>query len=172
MRATPHSRSAEPLGIEHAMKLILENLDWIFSGIGIALFSGIILLIRGNVERRRKEKAIGVIRDTPRAIVRAINRVPPLQQKVSAEFYVGQKVDWKTRLYQVNVSKDGTATLMLLDRGSYPWVFCNVNVSDYPFLKTAKKRTAIWVNGEISDVEGNTISVNPVTIRFQRAFHT
>jgi hypothetical protein len=48
---------------------------------------------------------------------------------------------------------------MLLDRGNYPWVNCEVPIGDYPELLIASVGTNFWIAGKIKKVEGATIEL-------------
>jgi hypothetical protein len=143
-----------------------QNYQWIFSGIGISTLTVLYFVIKGLVKRHNKKRTSDSLSLLPKTIVKEVDSYPPLQRNQIEDSYKGIKVEWKTKFQEAHLRNDGTTHLMLLDRGSYPWVYCDVRVSDYPELKVIKEGTIIWVSGEIIKVVGNTITVKPTKLRF------
>ena len=78
---------------------------------------------------------------------------------------MGVKIQWKTTLVTAEEIKDGLIHLMLLDRGNYPWVVCEVPKDLYPDLLLARKGTVIWVAGRIASYHSNTFVLEEPQLR-------
>lgn len=102
----------------------------------------------------------------PRDIFDAIGQLPLAQQELVRASYVGLKVSWRTTLEVVTPDEQNRARLMMLDRGSYPWVYCEVDFLEHPEAKIARKGHGLWVNGEIAEVWKGTITLVKADVAF------
>lgn len=102
----------------------------------------------------------------PRDIFDAIGQLPLAQQALVRASYVGLKVSWRTTLEVVTPDEQNRARLMMLDRGSYPWVYCEVDFLEHPEAKIARKGHGLWVNGEIAEVWMGTITLVKADVAF------
>lgn len=102
----------------------------------------------------------------PSEIFREIGQLPLAQQDQACLSYVGLKVSWRTVLEAVHVKNQNRARLMILDRGNYPWICCEVDFSEHPEAKIAKKGHGIWVKGEIAEVGASEITFVKADLTF------
>jgi hypothetical protein len=157
--------------IELALQYIAGNKEWIFSGIGVTLLVGLWVLFRRLVAKRSPHPAptsdaapppaaeprSPSVHPTPRDIIKQLEALPPFQRPAARTAYLGIPVKWHVTLHSVTPLPNGLAHLMLLDRGSYPWVYCDVSLASYPQVKIAKTGDSLTVSGTIADVEGNAV---------------
>jgi hypothetical protein len=109
-------------------------------------------------------------RPLPSEVIDQINNLPVLQQTSASSSYIGIKVIWQTTLCTIDirkVEKKDIAHLMMRDRGTYPWIYCDVELSNYPELKIMKEGHEIWVRGEIKEVDGNVIYLDHSDLKFE-----
>jgi len=98
-------------------------------------------------------------RPYPREIIQEINERPPFQQPTAAESYLGLRVSWDATFESVFQVSSGLWHMCLCDRGSYPWIYCDVDIKDFPELKIAKKGAQLRVAGEIIVISDGTITL-------------
>jgi hypothetical protein len=145
-----------------------ENKEWLFSGVGVSLFLALIYILRcvkkklGNYGPRQNpfDQVVYKPNPLPAKMTSIINKSEPFQIAVKAESFIGLKISWLTTFETSHTpNSNGCVKLMLLDRGHYPWVYCTVNINEYPEIKSAKKHSKIWLAGEIKKVDGGGIDV-------------
>ena len=105
----------------------------------------------------------------PKDIFDEIGREPLAQQRLARANYVGLKVSWRTTLdavLSVHPDEQNRAQLMMLDRGTNPWVLCEVDFLEHPEAKIARKGHGLWVNGEIAEVGVNDITLVKADLAF------
>jgi hypothetical protein len=149
---------------------IWQNKEWLFSGIGVAIialwFPWIVRAIRGRGPAIPPfDQAIFRTHPFPRELKASIDAAPLLHQSARALEFVGVKIQWKTELNNINEIKGGLIHLMLLDRGNYPWVVCDVPKDLYPDLLLARRGTVIWVAGRIANFDSNTFVLEDQQLR-------
>jgi hypothetical protein len=108
-----------------------------------------------------------VNRPYPIEIIEQINKLPLIQKRDAEKSYVGLRVNWETTLSDLYPHEPGIYRLALQDRGRYPWIFCNIDISKYPEIKIALAGQKLWVRGEIAEVDGHTIHLVNCEIRVQ-----
>jgi hypothetical protein len=142
---------------------LIANKEWIFSGIGGVLISvAIPFFLRffpTREERSLRENKQASTRPFPVEICEALAATPPLHQEIRAGEYVGLTVRWLVALENARRKEGGKVYLMLRDRGHYPWVNCEVLLSEYPDLLLATAGTKFWINGKISEVSKGSIEL-------------
>jgi len=148
------------------IEFIKNNYQWIFSGVGISVLTLLYFVIRKLFRKKKTKNKSEVFNLLPDEIIKEMDKIPPLQRDKLKESYNGLRVEWKTKFLIANLSKNGNVHLMLLDRGNYPWICCDVKINDYPELKVVKEGAVIWISGEIIEVDGNKITVKPSSLRF------
>jgi len=169
------------------IKYIIENKEWLFSGLGLSVITILVIGVKAtfnykvkrNSNEPSKKNEIQNIqlpfdhspyrkRPYPSEIRDEINNAPPLQRDAVIESYIGLKVTWLTTFETAHgPSPKGIVRLMLLDRGSYPWVNCNVNLNQYPELKSAKAKSEILISGTIKNLDSGSIELIPDFIHLQ-----
>lgn len=156
---------------------ILENKEWIFSGIGIAILSGIFVLIKKVFVKRKSpinspEKTTiqahhnnetqtvhserKTLRSTltPKAILEAVNAVPPLQRKDIAKHYSGIRVRWSGTVTDIEPLHIGPDVVIVLNSGKLAFrdIYFVVNPSEYKGLSLLDIGQRITVEGDIESV--------------------
>ncbi|MDZ7641682.1 MAG: hypothetical protein U5J62_06650 [Desulfurivibrio sp.] len=139
--------------------LILNNKEWLFSGIGVTVLGILYILLRFLGDRfvliikPPFDTSIYKTKPYPSKIRREISKCPPFQREAKRSSYLGIHFQWRTRLEAIHGQPEGTIQLMMLDRGNYPWVYCSVNISEFPELKVAKKGTRLWIAGKLKGID-------------------
>ncbi len=98
-------------------------------------------------------------RPNPLEIVQKVEGMPLLQRESVAKHYVGLKVDWEVTIFSAHKLKNNLIRLMMRNQKSYPWIYCEIDVSDYPEINIAEKGQKINVKGEIAFVKGHDIEL-------------
>jgi hypothetical protein len=156
------------------MKKLLEwiwgSKEWLFSGIGLVTVGLIWRWILGLLRSRAQaappfDQAIFRTRPLPDELVASIDAAPPVHQAARAREILSIAIQWKTTLDHVHEFGGDTLSLMLLDRGRYPWVSCAVLKTKYPDLLLASKGTVIWVAGRIAKYESNVFEIGDPELR-------
>ena len=102
---------------------------------------------------------------SPREIIHGLDGLPPYQALQVRDSYKGIKVIWKLTFYTLNLREEGTTFLMLRDQGKDPWVYCVVNLEEYPELKIIKEGHVLWVAGTVSSVEISGINLKDCRLK-------
>jgi hypothetical protein len=146
---------------EYIWNNIWDNKEWLFSGVGIALISGLIFIVRRILSNKKWpfDENEFKIKPFPRDIVKEVDSVPPFQVNEKERSYIGLKIQWKCTLQDIKKRNGDEILISFLDRGNYPWIYCNVSTNQYPEFKILKKGESAWVAGKIEEIRGNTISV-------------
>ena len=165
---------------------ILENKEWVFSGIGIAIFGGMLVLIQKAFVKRKslinspeKKTAIQAHRSaetqtdnsqkqpvksdlTPKAIVKAVNSVPPLQRKDIAKHYQGIRVRWSGSVREIQELSDSHNVIILLSSSKVGFtdIVCTVNPSEHKGLSLVDIGQSITVEGDIESISVYVTLVN------------
>ena len=161
----------------------MDNIAWMFSGIGVALLALLLSPLRKYfltwldtllrfipfVERRQLEAWAGEnnfkANPTPRVITSEVKRHPPAQRQYAEDHYKGLKVVWSVKFVAIDPYEDGRAKLTILAGMVYPWVSCEVFLDDYPQLKIYRENQILWIAGTISCVRGHCIALADVKLR-------
>lgn len=168
------------------IKYILNNKEWIFSGIGVLFFSGFIILIRYLIPKIKKffTPANDVITedseiennqksdisqfDVP-SIMKSFDDVPPVQLEENLKKFVGLNINW-TATYSSAYKKTEDSVRISLDLNVNSFrpitLWCEVNLSEYNQLNILKKNTQIRIIGEIAKFEVYHIELSNVTLIF------
>lgn len=129
--------------------MVINN-PWVV-GIGVTVIGGLILYYVFGVGRTKQDpdedktykdsfNKSSLAKLTPKKIFEEIEKSPVYQQGEIAKSFKGIKViDWITTLSSARKIQGGMIHLMLLYRGSYPWVYATVSENIYPELKIMKK---------------------------------
>jgi len=105
------------------------------------------------------DQSVFKTRPFPTELRDSIDAAPVLHRAARAREFSGLKIQWKTALETAHEAKGGLISLMLLDRGNYPWVNCDVPKDKYPELLLARKGIVIWVAGQIANFSDNIFVV-------------
>ncbi|MEE9591685.1 MAG: hypothetical protein V3W26_04150 [Thermodesulfobacteriota bacterium] len=167
---------------------IVNNKEWIFSGIGI---SGVVLLfwifmhfyrrkdlpyrenMPNNTSQTQPVNATQV-GDIPQEdvcrIVEELEETPPLHSDDARKNYVGLNVDWLTEYYSANKKNDDLirVSLTVVTESFRPIsVHCEVNLSDYKQFSILKREAKIRVVGKIVKFESYFFELSDVRLYFQ-----
>jgi len=160
------------------MEWIINNKEWLFSGVGIAAFMAIIAITRIVLVRRRQPKdqlqsdhTLRVPEQTqlpsPPAVHKSclidqslqmiyedINSRPPFQQEDTKKHYIGTLIRFEGVLHFLNKRNDNEVHLTLRQGQNtwYPRVNFVVNVTDNPQFKFIHEDTPITVVGKITEL--------------------
>lgn len=159
---------------------VINNKEWIFSGVGISVLVAPIAVARYFVQRKSRgslsieprfrvtvpqERQVSVpiaieriSPVTPKEIQASIESAPPLQQNVDAGRYIGQRIEWDTEF--CDAKQQGSLVRLQLRAVREPsaeyltpfFVWCSVKLNDYPELAILPKETRIRINGIITNV--------------------
>lgn len=167
---------------------ILNNKEWIFSGIGV---STIVLLFlcfkyffrRNNPPQRQNTpnstsnpQPVTMVQtgDIPQdevcRIVQELREMPPLQHDDLRKNYVGLKVDWLTEYFSAYKRNDDLirVNLTLITKSSRDIdIVCEVKLSEYKQFSILKRGAKIRVVGEIAKFESSSFEISNVRLFFQ-----
>ena len=162
------------------IKYILDNKEWVFSGIGVLFFSGIFILIRYLTLRNRKvipSTIKGISEDlkveaaqnsdisqfdVPK-IMKSLDDIPPLQLEENLKKFTGLNINW-TATYSSAYKKEGDHARIRFDLDVKSFrpvtLWCEVKLSDYKKLKLLKKNAKIRIIAQDAKFNPVTISNN------------
>ena len=172
---------------------ILQNKEWLFSGVGVALIGGLIAFFwrksRKEIEKPPQvvvhlsgtSQTLDIEQEHPLAptpiqvtfadIQKAIDDAIPLQKGQIKENYVGIWVEWDAYLASASKEDDDTVELLLLTnkRGTsaeIEIVKCKVSLNEYRVLGILPEGARIRVRGEIERVDWGSINLKDVKLFF------
>ncbi len=173
---------------------VINNKEWIFSGIGISVPVALITVVRylrqrksqGSLsiesrfpvivpQERQVSAPIAIERIspvTPNELQVSIESAPPLQKNAVAERYIGQRIEWNTEL--CGAEQKGSLIRLLLSavKGSdskYPYpvyVWCNVKLDEYRELTVLPEKAHICINGTLTKVSSTSVSLDNASLTF------
>ena len=154
---------------------IVDNKQWLFSGVGVML-----LLLIGNFLRRRftrprtTDMGLGghslsfviqgpstppialpttVADIAPDDILKSVEAAPLLQRPDVAHHYRGLRVSWDGSLANARKKSDRSVRLQIsCGKESSASVFVDVNPTDYPGIGLLRERDSLVVSGIVADV--------------------
>ena len=168
---------------------LVENREWIFSGIGVFLLAGVVSIAISVLHKKkgkpskiqkisREQKSYENDEDvsfissvepsniTVKAIIDEINNAPPFQRDTIGPNYHGINVQWKGTLWEVEKMHSATKTtqnvrvvLHLIPENLHYRVLFNANIKKYPNLKIARRDDLIAVEGKIIKCSGQGMYV-------------
>lgn len=173
---------------------VINNKEWVFSGVGIPVLGTLIWVVRYFGQRKSRGSVsiesrfpvtvpqeipvnvpIAIERIspvTPNVIQASIESAPPLQQNAIAQRYVGQRIEWDTELSDAK-QQDNLVRLQLRavrEPGAeyllpfFAW--CSVKLDDYPELAILPEKTHICINGTITDVSIGSVKLDKARLIF------
>lgn len=174
------------------IKWILENKEWVFSGIGVFILGFLIVGVRKLFVKKKttvntqsnqtiksdtdteKIKTIEseqqkIIKNlTPEAVVNAVKSVPPLQRKDVAKHYKGIRVQWSgtvENIMELSSSSDVFISLRS-NESKYVSIAFTVNPANHKGLSLINIGHTINVEGDIKDADRYIITLNNVQLNF------
>lgn len=169
--------------VEWIIEQTIEHKEWLFSGAGIAVISGILWLVKRILRKIREDSAGSQVADdgessggcseisegpteqegkkrgyrlnpSPEEIFEDIESRPPFQRKEIAKCYQGLKVKrWALTIRLVFEPHDGKCQIHLRPRSNGKIVSCLVDIHRYPEVKITDEKTRLWVSGRIKYVD-------------------
>ena len=125
------------------------------------------LIVRSVLRAAAVKRQGYALEPRPSEIQAALQAVPLMQQPRARKAYLGMGVRWQVTFKSVIVLGPLSVRLMLLDRGSYPWVLCDVRKSKYPQLNSLTQHSPLWVSGHISKTYGDEITLKNARLEFE-----
>jgi hypothetical protein len=155
---------------------ILQNREWIFAGIGVAILSGVVALVKRLLRRSPPNSGLPrgatlqMVIDSaptiptpplpaataihPKEIIAAINSAPLLQQSDIAKHYLGIEVEWSGGIISAEKRRDNRVGLVIRPGkpGLSVGVAFDVDPTQYPGLGLLREGDKIRVAGVIDRV--------------------
>lgn len=100
-------------------------------------------------------------------LVRKVEENSPFLREEAENAYTDQEIDWEVvfhDLSKINGAKD-KVRLYLACKEGYPWVYGEVSLKDYPWLKLLKQRSVIHIKGKIVKFHGHNIELKNIVLR-------
>jgi hypothetical protein len=96
------------------------------------------------------------------------NAVPTFQRGDFRKNCCGVKVGWLLSVLSVgkNGFKGDDYVRLSLSTKSHGLVYCSVKITDYPIVKMIHPGRSVWVEGEISEIDGIAITLTNAILQF------
>ena len=154
------------------MNWILDNKEWLFSGVGLVLFMFfynrvIRFFNRGSTSPDiNNNSPIPSFSISPKEVINQVSDGPLLQREGKAKSYIGLKVDWEGFLFTIHMRDEIHANVRLSSSkmSLTPFIDTEVKIDDYPQLKVLKEGHKIKVTGEIVKVGSSDITLRNTTL--------
>jgi len=165
-------------------ELLLNNYEWIFSGIGVFVISiGMIFLKKQENNKNEQSVKIDSSHNNQinifqnqntrssihkedaeynidaKDVMDQIDNAPPFQKKEIVKNFLGHNIYWEVSYSSVTSIQKNRIDVMARYKGTYPWVYFKANIKDYPFLKIAKKGEPLKIRGEITRIKDGGFEV-------------
>ncbi|MFC1818220.1 hypothetical protein ACFL0B_03910 [Thermodesulfobacteriota bacterium] len=161
------------------LKYLIDNKEWIFSGIGVFLLATVVGIIQYILKRKR----VGSLKDdkiineqsfnertkdktlinkveftniTVKNIIDKLHNTPPFQRDTLSNNYKGLKVRWEGKLWNVEKEtytdkSEKTVRVVFhpIPKNLHYRVLLTVDIDRYPQLKIIKRGSKIAAEGEI-----------------------
>lgn len=99
----------------------------------------------------------------PGDIIESVKQVPPFQQNSIEASYSGQLITWTLSFNSIGQVKKGNIwNVMSRNPGSYPWVYFDINIEQYPQFKLIHQDEELIVTGVIDRVSGHDINLKDI----------
>ncbi|MDD4381793.1 MAG: hypothetical protein PHE21_00395 [Candidatus Dojkabacteria bacterium] len=102
----------------------------------------------------------------PRAIIDSVYAVAPFLRTEKEASFKGVNVKWKLSFVSVLRNSSDKVRLAFVWDDSYPWVYFDSYITEYPELKIINEGTQVLVKGEINKVDGHNIELENVRLKF------
>ncbi|MHB8894771.1 MAG: hypothetical protein ACYC99_06275 [Candidatus Geothermincolia bacterium] len=167
---------------------ILQNREWLFSGVGVAVIAALIAILRRKPQGQVTHITISPLqskastssprypfstdeyspRPLPGEIFSDIRSAPPYQQETKASSYAGMKVQWLLSLKSVYDKGGGKASVSFTEPKGHVWVYSGpVDIEAYPRLKVTHADTPIWIAGSIGPPHPGGVTINIDKLQFK-----
>lgn len=164
---------------------ILENKEWLFSGIAVTTLVAIFFLVRkfmfgSKTTASQVDYSLNQIPVSPPQtsvltklveldllkISKEIESLPPYQLKDARKHYIGLRFRYTGRLLSAEKHDKGKIRFMLesLNLAGRPLIFGTVSEDKNPQIKIAHKGTRITIEGDLSDFDSSTAGIENIEI--------
>lgn len=172
---------------------IMENKEWIFSGIGISAGGVIFLVFKYFWHRNQNIKAMPRTSSAPQTpiitgspsqtinsdipqddiyrIVQEVEDMPPLHFDDVRKNYIGLNVDWLTEYHSAYKKSDDLirVDLTAITKSFRPInVYCEVSLSEYKQFSILKRKARVRITGTISKFDSHSFWLSNVKLYFQQ----
>jgi hypothetical protein len=158
----------QPVFSSRHRQLSMQWYEWVFSGIGGTLATGILFFVCRAVWQRLTKPRPEVIAlnateandiDSA-AIAKAMKGVAPLAEEHVAEQFIGLRINWEVGFITAH-KIDKKAVNVVLSAKDFPQtnlgISIKTDVETYPFLKTLKDGDKLRVCGTIQRIKNNVV---------------
>lgn len=167
------------------IKWILENKEWLFSGIGVTILFGVIYFIRRAARRSQSSTQPGIapnlqspaprsLRVEPRKLVEldvhkimeSISSLPPFQRDDARKHYIGVRFRFTGALFSAEAEEEDRIRISLssLNESHLPLIFGSVPAKDNSQLRIVHEGTKITIEGDLAIFDSYTASLNNIEI--------
>ena len=167
------------------IKWVIENKEWLFSGLGIVVIGALYALFRELINSKNKtEKVIApsaptvsltnppmqitpiaFLNKTLEDIINDIESRPPFQRDEAVKHYIGARFRYSGFLFGLYKRENNQIMIVLAPKGlALRSVRCLVNVNAYPELKVIHEGSEMTVEGKIKDISAGDIYLEEVAI--------
>ena len=112
-----------------------------------------ILLTLGLIFSKKSSEQTNKSLDAKK-ILADIEKTTPYLRNQAESSYVGLKIQWKVSFYSISNINTNTYHVTTLYKGNYPWIYFNIDIEQYPFLKVATKKQNFLIKGKIKNHVG------------------
>jgi hypothetical protein len=100
-------------------------------------------------------------------LVKKMQKEPPYLRKAAENACIGQEINWEVEYEDLDEVKDKAdmVRLYLVCKEGFPWVYGEVSLKDYPWLKTLKQATKLNVTGKIISFHGHSVELANVRLK-------
>jgi hypothetical protein len=169
---------------------IIRNKEWLFSGLGVAIFMSIGgLILRWILSHRRKSQGQSqpnqlmnhpeqtttpvpqtsnpfVLKETLKNIIDDIDSRPLYQQDDIKKHYIGALIRYEGALFVLSKKDMNNVNVVLVPGGHdlFPQVVFELNINDYPQIKFEPKKAPMVVEGKIVEFTPGGATLKDVKI--------
>ena len=99
-------------------------------------------------------------------LVKKMEKEPPYSRKAAENACIGQAINWEVEYQDLDEVKDKAdmVRLYLVCKEGFPWIYGEVSLKDYPWLKTLMQATKLNVKGEIISFHGHYVELANVSL--------
>lgn len=164
------------------LQWIVDNKQWLFSGIGVTLVLGVFYVVRKLLSRKRNappqtESTPPPPEQVPVTAARPVAKLdlakirhdiesrPPYQRKQAIQNYIGLRFEFTGQLFSAEAKDEGKIQFCLhKSSGKYPLVIGVVIEKEYPELKVMHQGTKMTVQGNMADFDSFVVTIDNVVI--------
>jgi len=95
-------------------------------------------------------------------LVKNLESVPVYQRKNAEVAYSGQKVVWELNFKSIRDRKENLHVVLSFGPDSYPWVYFQISLDEYPEFKLLHSNNKIIVTATIDSVSGPDVNLKNI----------